>query len=242
MTTDDTPAGVGGQVDPSVATRRLAAALQPLLRNIPLSDKLNQFIDAALGSVPGVDHYAVCLVDGDRVEIRGGGDDVVARLHAVQHELRDGPCWETTRGGRAAAVYEDIAAVAAAHRPRNYREAAGQTGVRAHVAVAIRPRKRVLGSIDVLSDSRTRVPVDLGTLTVLSQLAALAIEEAKLRDGIEAGLRGRTVIGAAAGIVMERFGLDEDVALGYLKRHSSASNRKLRDLAAEIVETRHLPE
>lgn len=58
---------------------------------------------------------------------------------------------------------------------------------------------------------------------------------------LEEALESNRAIGAAVGIVMERFDLDAEAALAYLKRLSSHHNRKLRDLAAELVETRRLP-
>jgi AmiR/NasT family two-component response regulator len=58
---------------------------------------------------------------------------------------------------------------------------------------------------------------------------------------LQEALRSNRTIGAAVGIIMERYVLDADAALGFLKRVSSQHNRKLRDLAAELVETRNLP-
>jgi AmiR/NasT family two-component response regulator len=55
-------------------------------------------------------------------------------------------------------------------------------------------------------------------------------------------VESRTIIGQAEGILMERLGIDAQQALEYLKRASSTSNRKLAQIAAEIAETRKLPE
>jgi AmiR/NasT family two-component response regulator len=49
------------------------------------------------------------------------------------------------------------------------------------------------------------------------------------------------VIGQATGIVMERYGLDEETAFDVMRRISSQDNRKLRDIAAEVVAQRRLP-
>lgn len=50
-------------------------------------------------------------------------------------------------------------------------------------------------------------------------------------------LERRTVIGQATGIVMERFKLDADAAFGVLRRVSSQRNRKVIDIAEELVAT-----
>ena len=51
----------------------------------------------------------------------------------------------------------------------------------------------------------------------------------------------RTVIGQAQGIVMERLHMDAEATFAYLRRISSHSNRKLIDVARDIVRTRELP-
>jgi hypothetical protein len=48
-------------------------------------------------------------------------------------------------------------------------------------------------------------------------------------------MRSRAVIEQAKGILMARLGCDADAAFNELKTLSQHSNRKLRDLAAEIV-------
>jgi AmiR/NasT family two-component response regulator len=43
------------------------------------------------------------------------------------------------------------------------------------------------------------------------------------------------------GILMERFDLDPDQAFDVLRRYSQTHNRKLRDVAQDLIDTRHLP-
>ena len=69
------------------------------------------------------------------------------------------------------------------------------------------------------------------------ELDAAQMEIKQLREG----LRSRTVIGQAEGILMERLGIDSDQAFEYLKRASSHLNRKIVDVAEEILQTRNLP-
>jgi len=51
----------------------------------------------------------------------------------------------------------------------------------------------------------------------------------------------RTSIGVALGMIMERLELDQERAFAYLRTCSQAQNRKLYDLAVEIVGTREMP-
>ncbi|GAB6984932.1 ANTAR domain-containing protein [Nocardioides pyridinolyticus] len=60
-------------------------------------------------------------------------------------------------------------------------------------------------------------------------------------EELKEALGTNRAIGTAVGIIMERYDLDAEAALGFLKRVSSQHNRKMRELAAELVETRRLP-
>jgi AmiR/NasT family two-component response regulator len=51
----------------------------------------------------------------------------------------------------------------------------------------------------------------------------------------------RKLIGQAMGMLMERFDMDADRAFAVLRRYSQDHNRKLRDVALELIETRQLP-
>jgi AmiR/NasT family two-component response regulator len=53
---------------------------------------------------------------------------------------------------------------------------------------------------------------------------------------LNTGMQTRKVIGQAIGILMERYGMHEDNAFGFLLRASQTDNIKLRDIAAGIVD------
>ncbi|WP_168207624.1 ANTAR domain-containing protein [Microlunatus elymi] len=77
----------------------------------------------------------------------------------------------------------------------------------------------------------TREIIDLAALQ--EALAEAENEIASLRTALEAN----RVIAVALGILIERYGISQDTAFAYLKRLSQDNNRKLRDLAAELVDT-----
>jgi hypothetical protein len=217
----------------TVNPERFASTLEPLFDRAPLPEQLEQIAAAALDDVPGVDGYAICLLDAGEVTVRASRGDFVPHLHRVQHELHDGSCWATTMGEDRYVALEDVRA-GSGPRP-TYTDAAADCGVRAQASVRIRPRRRTIGALTVFSQSQPLTPVGLDVLDAVGRVVALAVEQAKVREGVEDGLRGRTVIGQALGIIMERHRMGEDAALQYLKRRSSVENRKIRDLAAEIA-------
>lgn len=60
-------------------------------------------------------------------------------------------------------------------------------------------------------------------------------------EQLQDALGHRTTVGQAQGILMERWDIDADAAIEYLKRVSMDSNRKLVEIADEIARTRVLP-
>ncbi|MFD0382127.1 ANTAR domain-containing protein [Streptomyces stramineus] len=57
-------------------------------------------------------------------------------------------------------------------------------------------------------------------------------------EQLDTALRRRPVVDQARGIVMYVLGCDADDALALLRRHSQRTNRKLSELAADVVDTR----
>ena len=47
----------------------------------------------------------------------------------------------------------------------------------------------------------------------------------------------RTLIGAAVGILMERYGMNQSAAFSYLTRQASTQNRKVRSVAQDLVDS-----
>ena len=74
-------------------------------------------------------------------------------------------------------------------------------------------------------------------IALVHQLAGAKREIEQLQDALES----RTVIGQAEGILMLSLGIDAAAAFDHLRRVTSHSNRKLFDVAEEIVRTRQLP-
>lgn len=70
------------------------------------------------------------------------------------------------------------------------------------------------------------------------RLAALMIAQAERVENLAEALRTRSLIAQAQGIVMERYSLDPEQAMAYLRRVSQDRQVKVRELAETLVETR----
>lgn len=79
---------------------------------------------------------------------------------------------------------------------------------------------------------------DLLDGSVAEALAASEVEIAQLH----LAMKSRTLIGQATGMLMLLSDIGEDQAFDYLRRVSSHTNRKLTEVAEEVVATRALPD
>jgi AmiR/NasT family two-component response regulator len=76
-------------------------------------------------------------------------------------------------------------------------------------------------------------------MSVVAQLfahqSAVALDYAREIDNLQEAVKTRQEIGRAVGILMERYGLNEERAFAFLARVSQNRNVKLRDLASRLV-------
>ena len=76
---------------------------------------------------------------------------------------------------------------------------------------------------------------------LVARLLSVTEATAARRAQLETALRSRIVIEQAKGILAERFGLEVGQAFILLRRAARSNNRKLRDLAADVVASSTTP-
>jgi hypothetical protein len=113
-----------------------------------------------------------------------------------------------------------------------------------HVVVAARSRRRRTGrSAQLLLPATGGVPPSEDELPLAFAESASAVlanaqaywEAYQLSEGLSEAMRSRAVIEQAKGVLMAQSGFDSERAIEVLKRASQRENRKLRDIAADIV-------
>jgi hypothetical protein len=215
--------------------------VEELLAHDQREPVLEDVVRRALTLLPGAHHVSVMAHDG-----RGAGyttlaatDDLAGACDALMLELGEGPgvldhdpeavhrCGELAGDGRW---------------PR-WSAAAHELGVRSVLSVRLVGRGKHLGSLNIYSRDAFALgdedSVELAALFAGHAAAALvAVTEI---SGLRTALDTRHVIGVAQGILMERYDLSVDGAFEVLKRLSSVHNIKLREIAAELVETGEMP-
>ncbi|MCU4185395.1 GAF and ANTAR domain-containing protein [Acidiferrimicrobium sp. IK] len=200
----------------------------------------------ALSLILSVAVTAVPDVHGASVSLRGRGAEYATieasssaarKIDEVQYRDGGGPCVAAIETGAEQTLALPSGMWSA------FSEAAGAAGICSVWSLPLATRPEAPGSLNLYS--MTGEPWrDRGAQTarLLALMASAALGSAEeLADARESNanlreaLQTRTVIGQAQGVLMSRQGVPGEEAFDILRRASQRSNRKLRDVAAEIV-------
>jgi GAF domain-containing protein len=170
-------------------------------------------------------------------------DDVVGTAQDIQLELGDGPTIAAV--GEPGGVL--VADLALDRRwPHVGARLLDATPIRSLLAARIPVGFEQTGSVTVWADR----PAMFGeparaTITEVSRIAGLAMDArmaAERAGNLEIALESNRQIATAIGILMATRLLTEEAAFDELRTASSVLHRKVRDVAAEVVESGALPE
>src|SRR4051794_37652678 len=153
------------------------------------------------------------------------------------YDLQEGPCYEAASDH----TYVTSPHLAADERFPRYAPLAVAAGIRAQAGVRLfeTPKQQAQGALNLYS----RDVGSFSDMSVVAQLfahqSAVALDYAREVANLQEAMRTRQDIGRAVGIVMERYGLNEERAFAFLARVSQTRNVKLRQVANELVADAH---
>ena len=163
----------------------------------------------------------------------------VASFYQLQIDAGEGPVITAIQEG-SVVVVTDVAGDT--RWSSAWRTRLRDAGIRSVVHVPLPAAGRVAAVLSLFSQLPDAFDGDdLAVAHILAEHASVAIATARQEAALLQAIDARKLIGQAMGIVMERYDLDADRAFGVLKRYSQQSNRKLRDVAQELIDTRRLP-
>jgi GAF domain-containing protein len=196
----------------------------------------------------GADHAALFLiVEAGQIDVAATTDLVADRMaELLVHYSHEHPGGSAKVPGLVATFQQETVLLRdirrADHVP-DYSEIAIDEGVLSMLSVPLAHATQPLGAISMYF----RLPQDLGRdvveqaetfATHVSVVLGSMREEAQLRVAV----LSKHLIGQAQGILMERYDLTSSQAFGVLRRYSQTANRKLREVAEQVVATRGLPD
>lgn len=210
---------------------QLAAALAESSSITETVDLVVRFAVETLGTAFG----GVTLIDrhGRSFETVGATHKRVVEADLLQHQLQEGPSIDASVTSRSLMSAD----LAADRRWPRWGPAAAELGFTGIISAELHARGHWMGALNVYgARGTTFTEADLESAQLFAYQASIALGYARIEEGLIEAVRSRTVIGQAQGILMNRFSIDADRAFAVLRRFSQDSNRRLRDIAEELVE------
>jgi GAF domain-containing protein len=199
----------------------------------PREDALAGLATSATTNIPSVDLVSITVHDEhDAFRTVAATDPLAEHLDSLQYELREGPCYAAVTDARLVLV-NDLAATS--EFPR-YGMRAADLGVGSQAAIQLIHDGERAG---LNLYARRKAAFDRATVQLaelFATQAAAVLEYAAQVEQLHEALHTRTDIGTAVGIVMERYGVDQNKAFAFLVRNSNDRNIKLRALAQQVID------
>jgi GAF domain-containing protein len=208
--------------------------------DLPLSEALDQLAHLACLAVPDCEMVGITLFDGENPTTAIHTHPEPPGIDQAQYDAGRGPCLEAMRTGQVSRIGD----TSTDERWPEFAAAAAGAGVRSTLALPMRVGHRVVGGFNLYSRSAGAFAGGAAeTAALFAAQAGLAVagslaywHQRGLVQHLEEALVNRPVIEQAKGIIMAREGVTADEAFDVLRRASQRQNRKLRDIAVEIVQ------
>lgn len=204
-------------------------------------------VDAALTRVTQVAVAVLPACDGASLTMRRAGapdapassDDWAKSLDELQFQEQEGPCLNCLREGSVMRVRD----LRVDERFPSYGPRAAERGARSSLSLPLAADGRTVGALNLYSRTPDAFDRDaLATGELLAAHAALAVQAAvayysnrDLATQLREAMSSRALIEQAKGIVMANERVPAERAFELLVGRSQHANRKLRDVAGELV-------
>jgi len=220
---------------------QFAAVARELRTQASESATLERAVLIATEVISGCGHACVTLVHsaGRRLETPASTSEVGRRGDELQYELDEGPCLDSV-WRHETTLSRDLATET--RWPRWAPAVVGRLGIRSMLCYQLFTTEHSYGALNLYSeDTDAFSDEDQALGLALAAHVAVALAASREIDTRGLAITHRTLIGQAEGILMERYGIEADQAIRALTRVSQDSNRKLFDIAREVVSTRRAP-
>jgi GAF domain-containing protein len=166
-------------------------------------------------------------------------DARAAHIDEVQYAQGDGPCLQTLRTGQATVVND----FAEERRWGSFASHAVSYGARSSLSLPLLVNGQSQGALNLYSPQQNAFgPEQQRSAEIFAIQASMVLtailrqtQQVRLTDQLRDALATRSQIDQAIGILMAQQRCDHDAAFNILRDSSQHQNRKLREVAAEIV-------
>ena len=209
-----------------------------LLGDEPLDDILDRVVDLAVQTIPAARFASITLSNAAGLHTSHSSGAEALAADQAQYDQDGGPCIQALKTSRQVEVSIDETGNWPVFMAK-----ARELGVRRVLSSPLMQKGDTLGALNVYTVAEGDMgPTDRRTATLFAEQASVVLANAlafmsatEMTRQLEQALASREIIGEAKGILMERESCDRDQAFDILRRASQRENRKLRDLAEELV-------
>src|SRR4051794_11189333 len=205
----------------------------------PLDAVLTRIAEMAKRTIPEVAEASVTLIRDGQVSSVVFTGSLAVDLDERQYEAGFGPCVDAAASGATIAIPDTVSN---SDYP-DFARAARRRGINATLSVGLPVEQRTIGALNLYNSSGE--PFDDASAELaraFASYAAVAVANAgvyastqELARNLQRALTSRAIIDQAKGILMAQHRLTADDAFELLSQRSQRDNRKLRELAADIV-------
>lgn len=222
--------------DLALAMSELAGVL---LSDEGVDQTLQRVVDLAVRTIPGCTAAGVTLLADGRPQTAASTSDAVLEIDRRQYAAGDGPCLDALRHR----VINRASAELARRRWPRFASGAEALGIRSFLAAPLITSDRPLGSLNLYSaEVEGFEALDDALIALFCGQASVALANAQvytravaLNHQLRAAMDSRAAIEQAKGMLMERHGVGPAEAFALLRERSQHSNRKLREVAEDVV-------
>ena len=204
-----------------------------------LRETLERIAELAVAAVPGADMAGMTMLVEGRAKTAVFTDDSCLEIDSAQYETGIGPCLDSFR-------HQQVYRIDFMEKDRQwppFSEAAGSHGIQSSMSVPLVARHEGVGALNFYSRSTEAFSdddVEMGLQFATQAASVLANSQAywdahHLSQNLATAMTSRTTVEQAKGILMGSRGCNAEEALQLLVRASQRENRKLREIAQEMV-------
>jgi len=238
MSKESATTGVVSELAGDVLRDTLARLACVRFSDSTLDEVLELIVTLACETVTDADAGSLTLRRQGALATPHYSDEAVLALDEVQYETGEGPCVQALAEGVVVHSDEGL------DRWPELAERAQAAGIYSVLSSPLEVRGEVFASLNLYSrarkfdeEARQLSALFAGPAGTTFANALAYAAAAKLNENLREAIATREIIGEAKGILMARQACTSDEAFDILRRASQRTNRKLRDIAVELVST-----
>jgi GAF domain-containing protein len=205
-----------------------------------LDDTLHRVADLACRNIGGADLAGVTLLRDGKPTTAVFTDPASPEMDSAQYDTGVGPCLDAWRHQQ---VFRIDSTADDGQWPA-FSQAAADHGIQSTISLPLAVRGNGIGALNLYSKQAAAFSdEDEQVGSLFADQASVALTNAQLYDSayrltqqLQEALTSRAVIDQAKGILMGQRGVGVDEAFTLLRTTSQRENRKLRDIAQQLVD------